>query len=154
MPNNTNIPNSIPLQENPEEIHLNLELSFSNEQNYNIKNIEELDFLLKKYSSSSSNGDKNEIEDNLSRINEEDKYKNIDITRKKTTGSIRNIPIKKQLEIIDYVKAYCRNIATKKFDLEKCTITYWMKMEGELKVQKNKDLRITVHKDPKLKNMI
>ena len=51
IPNNINISNSIPLQENPEEIPLNLEMSLSNEPNYNIKNIEELDFLLEIYSS-------------------------------------------------------------------------------------------------------
>ena len=58
------------------------------------------------------------------------------------------------LEIIDYSRAYGRNISDKKFDLAGSTIIYWMKMEDELRNQKNKKLKITIHKDLNLNMLI
>lgn len=72
---------------------------------------------------------------------------------KKTTGSNRNITNKK-------IRNYCicqgvwEKAAFIKFDLVKSTIIYWMKIEGELKSQKNKNKRITVIKNENKKYMI
>jgi len=46
----------------------------------------------------------------------------------------------KKLEIIDYSRAYGRNIAEKKYDLAGSNIIYWIKMEDELKNQLIKSL--------------
>lgn len=50
------------------------------------------------------------------------------------------------MEIIDYAKAFSRNVASKKYDLSGNTITYWTKREENLKAQKNKENKITIHK--------
>ena len=50
-------------------------------------------------------------------IGVEEKEEILDLTKRKTTGANRNILIIKKLEIIDYAKAYGRNLAAKKFDL-------------------------------------
>ncbi len=47
--------------------------------------------------------------------------------------------------------AYGSNFAFKEFDLAGSTIIYQMKMEDELRIQKNKENKITIYKGPKPK---
>ena len=69
-------------------------------------------------------------------------------------AQIEILPIKKKLEIIDYAKTFGRNVAAKKYDLAGSTITYWTKIEENLKEQKIKASKIEIHKGPTLNTMI
>lgn len=91
--NNIIIPDSIPLIENSDEkANLNFEINLSYMPNFNIDNIDELDYLEKEYSPLLSNQNDSE-KDKYIDIPQKDEI--IDLTKKKTTGTNRNIPIKK-----------------------------------------------------------
>ena len=64
------------------------------------------------------------------------------------------ILVLKKLEIIYYAETYGRKVTTKKFDFVTNTITYLMKMEDELIIQKIKIRELCYIKTQKQKYII